>query len=399
MRVLHINFVYNTGSTGKMVYDIHSSLINKKIDSYVLYGRGRKSHDKRVMKISSEIEAKIHSACARLFGEDFGYSLFSTRRAISEIKKIKPDVIHLHCLNGHFVNAYKLIEYIKKSGIRTVLTLHAEIMHTAGCEHAFECERWREQCYDCSKMKGYISRFFRDDAEHCFIKMKKTFRDFENITVVSVSNWLRERAVCSPILKGMKHAVIFNGIDSNVFRREFDKQKRKELGIKDGEIVVFHVTPFFCDSLSHVKGGRYVLEMAERLQDKKIKFIIAGKCQQGLEVPSNVLCLGNVENKYELAKLYSVADVTLLTSKRETFSMVTAESLCCGTPVVGFKAGGPEQIALDEYSKFVEYGDIEALIKVIMETKVYDRELCSKIARDVFSKEKMINEYIKLYMS
>ena len=38
--------------------------------------------------------------------------------------------------------------------------------------------------------------------------------------------------------------------------------------------------------------------------------------------------------------------------------MVTAESLCCGTPVVGFKAGAPEQIAIKEFSEFVEYGDL-----------------------------------------
>ncbi len=34
--------------------------------------------------------------------------------------------------------------------------------------------------------------------------------------------------------------------------------------------------------------------------------------------------------------------------------MVTAESLCCGTPVVGFTAGGPESIAIDAFSNFVE---------------------------------------------
>lgn len=55
----------------------------------------------------------------------------------------------------------------------------------------------------------------------------------------------------------------------------------------------------------------------------------------------------------------------LLTSERETFSMVTAESLCCGTPVVGFKAGAPEQIALKEYSEFVDYGNLDKLEKAV----------------------------------
>ena len=38
-----------------------------------------------------------------------------------------------------------------------------------------------------------------------------------------------------------------------------------------------------------------------------------------------------------------------------------AESLCCGTPVVGFEAGGPESIAIDEYCRFVKHADVDAL--------------------------------------
>ena len=41
--------------------------------------------------------------------------------------------------------------------------------------------------------------------------------------------------------------------------------------------------------------------------------------------------------------------------------MIVAESLCCGTPVVGFKAGAPEQITIKEYSEFSEFGNIEIL--------------------------------------
>ena len=54
-----------------------------------------------------------------------------------------------------------------------------------------------------------------------------------------------------------------------------------------------------------------------------------------------------------------MANLTILTSQFETFSMVCAESLCSGTPVVGFKAGAPEQISIQQYSEFVEYGKID----------------------------------------
>jgi glycosyltransferase involved in cell wall biosynthesis len=96
-----------------------------------------------------------------------------------------------------------------------------------------------------------------------------------------------------------------------------------------------------------------------------------------------------------------MADITLLTSKKETFSMVCAESLCCGTPIVGFKAGAPEQISLPEYSAFVEYGDIEALLEQMTTTLKtnYDKIEVSQKAKDIYSKQAMTYKYMKTYLN
>ena len=79
--------------------------------------------------------------------------------------------------------------------------------------------------------------------------------------------------------------------------------------------------------------------------------------------------------------------------------MITAESLCCGTPVVGFRAGGPETIAIDEYSRFVGYDDIPALeheLKTMLARKV-DRVEISCQARAKFNKRVMAENYIRIY--
>ena len=80
MKIIQINCVYNDGSTGKIVRDLHLSYIDRGHDSFVLYGRGKKTNDKNILKVSSEFEAKIHSAFSRLFGVEFGYSYFSTNQ-------------------------------------------------------------------------------------------------------------------------------------------------------------------------------------------------------------------------------------------------------------------------------------------------------------------------------
>jgi len=80
--------------------------------------------------------------------------------------------------------------------------------------------------------------------------------------------------------------------------------------------------------------------------------------------------------------------------------MVTAESLACGTPVVGFCAGAPEQITIPEYSEFVPYGDLAALTEAVNTQfgKKYVKAAISRVAAEKYSKEKMTEDYYAVYM-
>ena len=96
-----------------------------------------------------------------------------------------------------------------------------------------------------------------------------------------------------------------------------------------------------------------------------------------------------------------MADITVLTSRRETYSMVCAESLCCGTPVMGFCAGAPEMISIPEYSKFVTYGDMDGLERCIKNfitsKKSFSSMEIEARAKERYSKEIMIRQYEDLY--
>ena len=401
MKILQINCVYGTGSTGKIVQAIHQQLQQDSFGSVVCYGRGEKIEEPFVHKTCGELYAKMNNVISRFTGIMYGGCYISTWNLIRIIQKEQPDIVHLHCINGYFVNIYSLIEWLKNSGIKTVLTLHAEFMYTANCGHALECEKWKTGCGNCPRCRKETKSLFLDRTARSFSKMMHAFSGFkENLIVTSVSPWLMERAKQSPILADKQHCVVWNGVDTDLFHPYKTDELRSKHGLGTKRII-FHATPSFNDDPQHLKGGYYVLRLAEMLKEENIQIIVAGKYPENLKIPENVIMLGNISDQRELAKYYSMADITVLTSKKETFSMVVTESLCCGTPVVGFKAGAPEQIAIEEYSEFVEWGDIEALTQSVgyMVRKQHMPEEISFCARMNYSKEAMANKYVKIYLS
>lgn len=399
MRILQINCVYGKGSTGRIMGDIHAHLRAQGHESFILYGRGTKTDDPDVYKTCGEIYAKANKLLCRLTGLMYGGCRLSTRRLIGYIKKLQPDVVHLHCINGNFVNIYRLIQWLKCSGIPTVLTLHAEFMHTANCAYAYECEKWKTGCGSCPVYRRETGSLLFDRTAASWEKMRRAFDGFERLTLVSVSPWLQQRAEQSPFLGDKNNVVILNGLDRSVFKRCDTDALRRELGIGDGERIVFHATPNFSQHPQHIKGGRYVVELARRLVGQNIRFVVAGPYPDDLSAPDNLLLLGNVSDKQRLAQLYSMADVTLLTSKAETFSMIVAESLCCGTPIVGFCAGAPEQIALPDFSAFVPYGDTDALCNTLLARleQSPDRERISAAAHQKYAEQTMCEQYLSIY--
>lgn len=404
MKVLQVNVVYKNGSTGKITADIHTELLKNGIESVVCYGRGSKVDEPYVYKTCGELYAKMNNVFSRITGIMYAGCLFSTRKLINIIKREKPDIVHLQCINGYFVNIYKLVTWLKKNKINTILTLHAEFMYTGGCGHAFDCEQWRKQngicCTDCPRWKKETKSIFFSRTSTMWKKMKKAFDGFDKdkLTIVSVSPWLMDRAKSSQIFRNYNHKVIYNGLDTSVFKLYDTTEVKKKYNLTD-EKIIFHATPSFSDDPNNIKGGCYVIELAKRMINDNVKIFVAGDYKKGMNLPKNIILLGRIKDQVELAKLYSMADVTVLTSKKETFSMVVAESLCCGTPVVGFKAGGPEQIAIKEYSQFVEYGDVELLEKHVKNfiDCFLNKKNISEASRNCYSKKTMCNNYLDVY--
>lgn len=395
MRIAQLNCVFAQGSTGKLVSSIHEYLKRCGDVSYVLYGLGSKSKDSGVIRVVPPLVRKAQSLRSRITGFPYGGSIWGTHNTINELKKLRPDLVHIHCYNAYIANIYKVLNYLKAEDVPTVITNHAEFMFTGGCTHALDCNKWISGCGGCEKLgkEHPISWFFDRTADEWKL-LHDAYEGFSNLTICCVSDWLRDRASQSPFYKQNIVTTVLNGLDTEVFRYRSRNEVRAYLGINNCKKVVIHVTPDFS---SPIKGGKHVLEMAKRMPE--VLFVIVGDYDGVRPDIPNVHFVGRASDQVELAKYYSAADVCLLTSKAETFSMVTAESLCCGTPVVGFEAGGPESIAISEYTEFIPQEDEAALEKGLrkMFDRVIDAYQVSIEACELYGQEKMCAQYRQIY--
>ena len=399
MRVLIVNVFRERGSTGKIVSCLGSYLTDAGDDVFYAFRDGKKL-GKNDFRIGNRIETALTHKLNYFFGTVYGFAFFSTFKLKRLIKNKQPDIVSFHSLNGSYINIPRLIRWLSKKGIAFTVTNHSEYL-TGNCVHSNDCQQWITGCYKCNETRNKHLSLLFDTTRFNYNRMKKAFSQSKKAVVISVSPWVYKRSCQSTILHSIPQTVIRNGIDESVFFPRVDDRFRSKIACTDEKIVLF-LSASFSDKTDDEKGGRYVIEIAKRLLLERIKIVVVAlenKCSS--IIPDNIKVLGSISDQSELSRVYSSADVLLLTSRRETFSMPTAEALMCGTPVVGFEAGGPESIALPDFSSFVDYGNVDLLIKElhIMLNKRFDREMIHKKAVIQYSNTKMCKAYRAVFES
>lgn len=399
-RILHINCT-DDGSTGKIIQVISAEAASRGYESYLLTPRiTHKNAKLRKVKTSLRYEQGAYRRLVKLQGFQYGLAPLSTERILAAIRKISPQIVHLHSINCNMVNIYRLVEFLKKNGIPTIVTNHAEFFYTGSCPHSFLCEKWKTGCGSCENYKQSC-RALWDSSALAWKKMKKAFSGHPNVHIVSVSPWSFNRSMQAPILKGLPQSTILNGVDTEIFSYGDTKKAKQDLGFDPEEKLLFHVTANFSDDPNDIKGGRYLIELAKQLERQKVRVLVAALRSNVGPLPENITLLDQVQDQNRLADYYAAADLTVLVSQRETFGMAVAESLCCGTPVVGFESGGSESVALPEFTQFVPFGDVAKLKNAVCDKLDLKEEKCpetiSKEAVKVYSATRMAESYIQLY--
>lgn len=399
MKIIEINTTKNSGSTGRIATQIRKYVNDQGDLCKIAFGYGN-GEDKTSFSMYSWVGSHLHSFLSRKLCMQGRCSRFQTHRLVRFLKKEKPDIVHLHNIHGHYLNYEILFRYLKSIQIPVIWTFHDCWPYTGKCAHysAAGCDKWKTECYDCPNLHTYPDSTF-DGSKRDFHHKKSCFTNLENLHIVCVSDWLKSQVEQS-FFKGKDISRIYNGVDTSVFypQAEQDVTKAAEkYGIDLSKKIILGVSGVWKAD----KGLQVFLDLAQAVSSAYQIVLVGVSRSQKESLPGSVIAIERTDNMQELASLYTLADVLVNASKEETFGMVPAEAMACGTPVVVSSGTACPEIVEQSVGLVVSMDSMEELMNAVSvicnNGKANYSASCVARVRDNFSVEAMNTQYYDLY--
>ena len=394
MKILQINTLYKSGSTGKIAAQIQEVCHLKGYDCRVAYRYEEKNTGcSDTYSVSSWLDCHIHNRLSQMTMLQGCFSYFHTKNFLKKVKAFSPDIIHLHNIHGSFINHSLLFKFIKKHNIPVVWTLHDCWSFTGKCAYfdMTQCKKWKNGCHSCCQLHQE-SQCIIDSSKLMYNNKKKWFTGIDNLTLVTPSKWLANLAEQS-FLSSYPVKVINNGIDLDVFKPctgDFRTKFNCE-----GKYILLGVA----FGWGKRKGLDVFVELSKRLDENYRIVLVCTNDEIDKQLPENVISIHRTQNQLELAQIYSAADLFVNPTREENYPTVNMESIACGTPVLTFNTGGSAEILDKTCGCAVDCNDIDAMEKEIIricKEKPFSREMCLERAKN-FDMNDRFNDYIALY--
>lgn len=391
MKVMFINTVVDYGSTGKIVRDLANGLKADGHEVLIAYGRKEAKNTFDTFDISDNIGFYSHLLMTRIFDRHGLHSTSATKKLINKITQFKPDVIHLHNLHGYYLNYPMLMNYLKTAkNIKIVWTLHDLWAISGSVAHFsyYGCKIWEEGCVIANNPRVYpkSSLFLREEKN--FKLKKETFLGFNDLTIVTVSDWQKE-VVEKTFLNAYPIMRIYNGID-------FRKYENLDIIHKEDN-TIFGTTSDWNDE----KNLNDYIRLANILPEK-YKITLAGLNKNQIKgLPNNIKGMTRVADETSLINLYAKSAVFLNLSLQETMGLTTVEALASGTPVVVYDQTAVPEIIDETVGEVVKAGDIYGLLSAVEKVinRNIDPKVCNEFAKARYNLKRMILDYENLFKS
>jgi len=150
------------------------------------------------------------------------------------------------------------------------------------------------------------------------------------------------------------------------------------------------------------KGAHRAIEVAKRsgrrlilaglVQDQRYFETAVSPYIDGIQIQY----VGNVGPEERNRLLGNAAALLHLISFEEPFGLSVAESLLCGTPVIAFNRGAMPELITHGETGFLT-SRVNDVIPLLDKLPSISRAHCAQYARDRFSQDRMVDDYIRVY--
>lgn len=396
MKIVQVNTVCGTGSTGKICMALYHLSESSHMTPYIAYGRNTAPDEINSYKIGSKTDFYCHVLRNFIKGENGFASSRQTMNFIDWLQDLKPDIIHLHNIHGFYLNLELLFSYLRSCRIPVVWTFHDCWPFTGHCAYFdyIECDKWKNECNSCPQYRqAYPYSIFKDNSKASYLRKKSAFTGMPNLTIVTPSKWLAD-LVQRSFLKEYRTLIIPNGIDLDLFKPATDMlpaSPKTILGVAN--VWTLRKGLQYFEEMADLLPKEYVIQLVG-LNSRQVKYLER-------KYSGKILPIRHTQSIDELVQLYQRSYVFVNPTLEDNFPTTNLEALACGTPVITFNTGGSPECITDTCGLVVKQKSADGLVKAIHSlenSSLITPEECRKQALQYSDKENF-QKYIKLYQN
>lgn len=300
------------------------------------------------------------------------YDIALANRIAQVIVEEKLDLLHVHYAVPHAISA-ALAKDMAGSTIGVITTLHGTDVTILGQDPALRnTVRYGIEKSNCATA---VSESLRQDT----------------------------MALIDPT-KEIK--TIYNFIDEERYRPVNPGTLKQDLGIREEEKVLIHISNF--RSVKRIGDVIDSFKLIRQQVEAKLVLVGIGPEQEEMMakakedgLDADIIFTGKRD---DLPELLAISDLMLLLSEKEAFGLVLLEGFACGVPAIGTNIGGIPEVIEDGVNGYlVKLGDIKAVaekaLSLLQEPSVHKQfqQAAIHTVRDKFNSEAIVIAYEKIY--
>jgi glycosyltransferase involved in cell wall biosynthesis len=276
-------------------------------------------------------------------------------------------VKRIYCTDKPLSGLKKILGYICffKKGNKLSANIEANIIHVHGSLFTGNLARIiahkKQIPYVVSEHTGPYSRI----ANHwLYPKMaRKTYKNA--VKILTVSHYQKQQLVNFGVPES-KITVTYNPVDTNLFKPDTNKPKKQQI--------------VFISRLDKFKGAMKCLKAFYELlpENNNWHLVICGEGEEKTEIEKFIsdnkigqnVTLKPMQTRQQMAVLFQESAFSVFLSLHETFGLVAAESIACGTPVLCSNTTSLPEIVTNKEGILVNPDNFQE-IKAAMQTLLH----------------------------